>query len=184
MLRAWKQKDRFEARLRAHRVEPRAAFLDNLVALVTPNRARARSRRPALAVALTVVLLGAVAALGGVSYASFKAPVTVITKLALPASTSHHAISHRNGDDSTSHRNGDGSTSHRNGDGSNPPPVNRDRHHGDRGGHEHETSGDGEYGYKVCHHPPGDPRNERTIMVGSIAAVIAHLGHGDHRGHC
>ncbi|MCW2964286.1 MAG: hypothetical protein JWO17_1538 [Actinomycetia bacterium] len=169
MLRAWKKKDRFEARLRAHRVEPRDAFLDNLVALVTPTRARARFRRPALAVALTVVLLGALAGLGGVSYASFKAPVTVIKKLALPASTphdaTHHAISHRDGRDR-------------------PPPVTgKDgRNRGDD--EDHETSGHGEYGFKVCHHPPGNPRDEHTITVGSIAAVIAHLGHGDHRGRC
>jgi hypothetical protein len=177
MFRARREKDRFEGRLRAHSVEPRDAFLDDLVARATPPKAR-RFRRPALAAALTVVLLGVVAALGGVSYASFKAPVTVIKKLALPASTPHHAISHRNGDDSDAP----------------PVTVSRNRDDGDRNGgnsngndtsHEHHpTSGDGQYGFKICHRPPENPRNEHTITVGSTAAVMAHLRHGDHLGHC
>ncbi len=36
----------------------------------------------------------------------------------------------------------------------------------------------------VCHRPPGNPENERTIRVGSDSAVEAHLGHGDERGPC
>jgi hypothetical protein len=181
MLRPWRNQREFESRLRAHRAEPREEFFDDLVARATPRavptRARNHFRRPALVAALTVVLLGAVAALGGVSYASFKAPVTIIKKLAQPASTPHYAISHRNGDESDSH----------------PGTVNRVRNDGhgddgDRGGHEtsheHETSGHGQYGYKICHRPPGDPGNEHTITVGSTAAVAEHLRHGDHLGHC
>ncbi len=36
---------------------------------------------------------------------------------------------------------------------------------------------------KVCHLPPGNPGNARTIEV-SEAALPAHLGHGDHVGQC
>lgn len=36
----------------------------------------------------------------------------------------------------------------------------------------------------LCHRPPGNPTNERTITVGSDAAVIAHLAHGDSLGAC
>jgi hypothetical protein len=187
MLRPWKKQKGFESRLRAHRAEPREKFFDELVARATPTRAtptratpssaRTRFRRPALAAALTVALLGALAGLGGVSYASFKAPVTVIKKLALPASTPHHTISHQNGDSSNNHRNGDDS---------NAPSVkaNRDQHDGNRDGREHLTSGDGQYGFTICHIPPGNPDNQHTITVGSIAAVNAHLRHGDHLGPC
>lgn len=35
----------------------------------------------------------------------------------------------------------------------------------------------------VCHRPPGDPTNARTILVGR-AAVPAHLAHGDSLGAC
>lgn len=36
----------------------------------------------------------------------------------------------------------------------------------------------------VCHEPPGNPDNSRTLEVGSEAAVQSHLGHGDERGPC
>lgn len=36
---------------------------------------------------------------------------------------------------------------------------------------------------KVCHIPPGNPRNLHTIRV-DRSAVGAHLGHGDYRGEC
>lgn len=36
---------------------------------------------------------------------------------------------------------------------------------------------------KVCHIPPGNPENRHTIEVG-IAAVKAHLAHGDSLGAC
>ena len=36
----------------------------------------------------------------------------------------------------------------------------------------------------ICHHPPGNPDNSRTISVGSEAAVQVHLNHGDTRGPC
>lgn len=35
----------------------------------------------------------------------------------------------------------------------------------------------------VCHIPPGNPAQRHTLRVG-IAAIPAHLGHGDHRGPC
>jgi hypothetical protein len=139
---------------------------------VTPS-ARTRFRRPALAAALTVVLLGALAGFGGVSYASFKAPVTVIKKLALPASTPHRTTGHWKGDDS------------------HPPPVDgqregrgRDGRGDERDREGHPTSGDGQYGFTICHIPPGNPSNRHTITVGSMAAVNEHLRHGDHLGPC
>ncbi len=36
----------------------------------------------------------------------------------------------------------------------------------------------------LCHIPPGNPSARHTIMVGSAAAVNAHLAHGDHLGVC
>lgn len=36
----------------------------------------------------------------------------------------------------------------------------------------------------LCHIPPGNPSARHTIMVGSAAAVNAHLAHGDHLGIC
>lgn len=35
----------------------------------------------------------------------------------------------------------------------------------------------------ICHRPPGNPGNQRTLSVGS-SAVPAHLGHGDTVGEC
>lgn len=35
----------------------------------------------------------------------------------------------------------------------------------------------------ICHIPPGNPDNAQTLQVG-VAAVPAHLGHGDHLGEC
>ena len=35
----------------------------------------------------------------------------------------------------------------------------------------------------VCHRPPGNPSNSKTIYVGE-PAVRAHLAHGDYEGHC
>ncbi len=39
-------------------------------------------------------------------------------------------------------------------------------------------------GFVLCHRPPGNPDNARTITVGSQAAVDAHLAHGDTLGPC
>ena len=47
--------------------------------------------------------------------------------------------------------------------------------------HDDEESNDGD---AVCHRPPGNPDDARTIRVGSESAVEAHLGHGDSRGPC
>jgi hypothetical protein len=41
----------------------------------------------------------------------------------------------------------------------------------------------GHNGRLVCHVPPDDPLNRRTLCVG-VAAVSAHLGHGDSCGSC
>jgi hypothetical protein len=38
--------------------------------------------------------------------------------------------------------------------------------------------------YTVCHKPPGNPENARTIQVGSRSALESHLAHGDSRGPC
>jgi len=38
-------------------------------------------------------------------------------------------------------------------------------------------------GTTLCHRPPGDPTNAKTIVVGN-AAVAAHLAHGDSLGAC
>ncbi|NEU56552.1 hypothetical protein [Halorussus sp. MSC15.2] len=38
--------------------------------------------------------------------------------------------------------------------------------------------------YTVCHRPPGNPDNARTIHVGSESALREHLDHGDSRGPC
>ena len=35
----------------------------------------------------------------------------------------------------------------------------------------------------ICHHPPGNPTNSKTLEVGA-SAVAAHLGHGDTEGPC
>lgn len=61
---------------------------------------------------------------------------------------------------------------------------------GDGGNEEDEEgrdgAGDEENGgeYTVCHRPPGNPDNSRTITVGSKSALEAHLAHGDSRGPC
>jgi hypothetical protein len=39
-------------------------------------------------------------------------------------------------------------------------------------------------GYTICHSPPGNPDNARTIHVASKSALEAHLDHGDTRGPC
>ncbi len=36
---------------------------------------------------------------------------------------------------------------------------------------------------EICHIPPGNPDNARTIMV-SQSALAAHLAHGDYEGEC
>ncbi|MBC8479795.1 MAG: hypothetical protein H8D46_04970 [FCB group bacterium] len=36
----------------------------------------------------------------------------------------------------------------------------------------------------ICHHPPGNPGNGHTIIVGSEAAVVTHLNHGCDQGAC
>jgi len=38
--------------------------------------------------------------------------------------------------------------------------------------------------YTVCHLPPGNPDNAHTLVVGSEAAVAAHMDHGDLWGPC
>ena len=35
----------------------------------------------------------------------------------------------------------------------------------------------------ICHHPPANPENTQTITIG-VAAVQAHLKHGDTTGVC
>lgn len=50
--------------------------------------------------------------------------------------------------------------------------------------HGHEDDDDGDGPYTVCHQPPGNPENERTIEVGTESALQRHLGHGDERGPC
>ncbi|MCH8879670.1 MAG: FG-GAP repeat protein [Planctomycetes bacterium] len=42
---------------------------------------------------------------------------------------------------------------------------------------------DGDSSVTICHFPPGNPENARTITVG-VDAVPAHLAHGDHCGPC
>lgn len=37
---------------------------------------------------------------------------------------------------------------------------------------------------ELCHLPPGNPTNQRTLWVGSQSAVNAHLAHGDYLGAC
>jgi hypothetical protein len=46
-----------------------------------------------------------------------------------------------------------------------------------------ESDEDDEDETVICHIPPGNPGNRRTIEVGG-GAVSAHLGHGDHVGEC
>ena len=40
-----------------------------------------------------------------------------------------------------------------------------------------------EGGIEICHRPPENPENARTITVGA-SAVPAHLSHGDSLGAC
>jgi hypothetical protein len=47
-----------------------------------------------------------------------------------------------------------------------------------------EESEDDEDGIVLCHIPPGNPGNRKTLTVGSEGAKNAHLGHGDHLGPC
>ena len=35
----------------------------------------------------------------------------------------------------------------------------------------------------ICHMPPGNPDNARTLVVGT-SSLTAHLDHGDERGSC
>lgn len=50
----------------------------------------------------------------------------------------------------------------------------------EQGGDEEEDDGT----YTVCHEPPGNPNNARTIQVGNESALQSHLDHGDSRGPC
>jgi len=43
--------------------------------------------------------------------------------------------------------------------------------------------GDNQEKVTICHRPPGNPDNSKTLQVGS-AAVSAHLAHGDSLGEC
>jgi hypothetical protein len=45
------------------------------------------------------------------------------------------------------------------------------------------TPCDGDETVQVCHAPPGNPSNARTLTV-SINALPAHLAHGDTEGPC
>ena len=64
----------------------------------------------------------------------------------------------------------------------------KDRDHDDDKGHDKDGDKDKDKdkdGKKVtiCHRPPGNPDNAKTMEVGA-SAVAAHLGHGDTQGPC
>lgn len=68
----WKREDRVERELRAQRPEPRTDFLHSLESRIVGKAYRrpARSWRLGLAAALTVAMLTALGAFGGLSYAA------------------------------------------------------------------------------------------------------------------
>jgi len=49
---------------------------------------------------------------------------------------------------------------------------------------ESENEDESQEKYTVCHKPPGNPDNARTIRVGSESALKTHLAHGDMIGPC
>ena len=59
---------------------------------------------------------------------------------------------------------------------------NNDRHDGDRD-RDRDHSGDRDGKITICHVPPGNPSNSKTLTVGE-SAWSAHSGHGDYRGAC
>ena len=58
-----------------------------------------------------------------------------------------------------------------------------DRHDGDRHDGDRDHSGDRDGKITICHVPPGNPSNSKTLTVGE-SAWSAHSGHGDYRGAC
>lgn len=56
-------------------------------------------------------------------------------------------------------------------------------HDRDRDGDRDRDRRDGDDKITICHIPPGNPSNRKTITVGE-SAWAAHSGHGDHRGAC
>jgi hypothetical protein len=57
---------------------------------------------------------------------------------------------------------------------------NNDHRDGDHSGNH---SGDRDGKITICHVPPGNPSNSKTLTVGE-SAWSAHSGHGDYRGAC
>lgn len=71
MTRLWQRSERhLEARLRAERPVPRAELVEAVARRVGPRPVLAGRRRFAFAGALTAVMLGALASVGGISYAA------------------------------------------------------------------------------------------------------------------
>ncbi len=116
-----------ESELRAGRPRPRPDFVSSLATEVRGERRQSRrsSYRIALAAGLSVLLLVAMAALGGLGYAA-------------------------------------------------------------KGGKSDQvTPAQDQYKFTLCHRPPGNPSNARTITVGSERAGAAHLeNHPDTPGAC
>ena len=193
-----------ETELRDNRPTPRDEFVDEMLGGIPDAPAPGRSRpRLGLALGFALVTVIAFGAFGGVGYAKSAASNA--------AKSTKHAVSSvvqsDSGKSQKSNSSQQSSSSQQSAPGKQTichyPPGNPGKPvtisistsavqthldlHGDSVGACDPGSEPGEDQYKdkvlICHRPPGNPGNSRTLSV-SPSAVPAHLAHGDTEGPC